>query len=87
MKTNYTKQTGTKTNITKGFGYYPQRLSVAEAITWFLLTAFALFLSGTAKSDIPMGIVNNSATNVSQTVTGSNSSYQYNAAVATQAVK
>jgi len=87
MKTNYTEQTGTKTNITKGFGYYPQRLSVAEAITWFLLTAFALFLSGTAKSDIPMGIVSNSATNVSQTVTGSNSSYQYNAAVATQAVK
>lgn len=87
MKTNYNDQTGTEPKNAKGFGYYPQRLSVAEAITWFLLTAFALFLSGTAKSDTPMAIVNNSATNVSQTATGNNGSYQYNAAVAPQAVK
>lgn len=50
MKTNYNYQTNNAGKSSKGSGYYPQRLSIKEAVIWFLLTAIALFLSGTSKS-------------------------------------
>lgn len=50
MKTNFNYHTNNAGKSSKGSGYYPQRLSIKEAVIWFLLTAAALFLSGTSQS-------------------------------------
>jgi|GEM_PF-1355654 len=94
MKTNINYQSTNQGKNTKGAGYRPQRLSLTEAITWFLLTALALFISGTAKSQTP--IVNVNTSFVSSTLhtnynangangsSFSNTSYQYSFGASTQ---
>ncbi|MBL0355993.1 MAG: T9SS type A sorting domain-containing protein [Chitinophagaceae bacterium] len=95
MKTNFNFQNHNGSKNSKGAGYPPQKLSLAEAILWFVLTAFALCLFGSSNAQTAIVNVNTSFISSVQTknytAAGANGSsfssanYQYTFGASTQA--